>query len=671
MDDAQAGAFFELVNLDYPGLEAVKAAVRSGDYGQAKAHLAQYYRTRTKPGWYCKEPPEGGLYPSLETTTADDVLARRFTISSKTAQLERKIDWAVNPYNDREYTWLLNRHTFFLEIGRAYLRTGEEKYAQAFNEIVTDWITSNPIAEAGGTSRDSWRTLEAGIRMFNTWQMGWQSFKGSPSFTTDARIMMLKSFAEHADYLVKNPRGGNWLLMETNGLLHVGAMFPEFKDAQEWRETAVNRLVEQMRVQVYPDGAQFELTTSYHSISLWNLLHPVILMHTARNFELPKEYIARLEEMFRWSAGVTRPDGKAPMLNDADQHEILRRVQDPARKIGGDKLPEIRDLLDIKPESKSVFVQYSGISCMRAQDLYLMMDAGPYGAGHQHEDKLNLEVYACGRPFVVDPGRFTYTAEGAPFKGTGAHNTILVDDHGQHRRGVDRSKWIVNEPAPGCRWISDDDFDYAEGVYYDGYGSENEIGVTHTRKVFFVKPEYWIVVDILNGDGEHKLEQMWHFMPGKVAVEPGGARTLNDDANLTVVRSDGAQARIVEGEDRPILGYYSPLYNIREPSSTVVFTRTSATPVAFEAVLYPSKGAAVVPEVRPIHCLVDGKRPRPGQVSAISIRLPEYEDIFVVCHDPESVGKVKRFLGCEFAGEALWMRTDLRGKEIGRWLMTN
>ncbi len=354
-------SLFDLLNLDYPGLEAAKSAVRADDYARAREELVRYYRARSAPGWYCEEPPEGGLYPSLETTSADDVLARRFTISSKTAQLEKEINWAVVPYGDSEFTWLLNRHTFFLEIGRVYLRTGDEKYAQAFNEIIADWIVSNPVPDDPDGRRNSWRTLEAGIRMFNTWQMGWQSFKDSPSFTTDARIMMLKSFAEHADYLMRFPRGGNWELMQSNGLLHVGAMFPEFRDAPKWRAEAVRRLSEQMRKQVYPDGAQFELTTSYHSISLWNLLHPVILMHAARNFELPAEYIRKLELMFRWSAGVTRPDGKAPMLNDADQHDVLGRVQEPARKIGADRIPEIRGLLNIRPETRSVFLPYSGI----------------------------------------------------------------------------------------------------------------------------------------------------------------------------------------------------------------------------------------------------------------------------------------------------------------------
>lgn len=669
MNDQETREFFELINLEYPGLEAVKAALDLGHYTEAKEALVAYYRTREHPGWYVKEPPEGGLYPSLDSTTADDVIARRFTISSKSAQMDKKIDWAYCPYGDREWTWLLNRHTYFLPLGRAYLRTGDEKYAADFDFIITDWILSNPVPDRAAGLPHSWRTLEAGIRMFNSWHMAWNAFKDSPSFTTDARILMLKSFAEHADYLMKFTGSDNRLLMEIDGLLHVGALFPEFKDAPKWRQTALQRLVEQMEYQVLPDGAQYELTTSYHSISTWNFLHATILKRIADGIELPPSYYERLRKMLEFSAGITRPDGKAPMINDADQHDLLGRVQEPAKALGADQIPELRPLMEIKPPSHSVFFPNAGIACMRTgnrpQDLYLMLDAGPFGAGHQHEDKLNLEVYAYGRPFVVDPGRFSYTGEGAAFKASAAHNLILVDGKGQHRRGTDRSKWVAREPVGGVRWITEEGYDYAEGIYDEGFGNENELPVTHRRRIFFVKPEYWIVVDVLEGDGDHMLEQLWHFVPGELRVGDGFACTANqDEANLAIVRPDGANVRVVCGETTPILGYYSPKYNVREPSPTAVFGQTSTLPTAIETVVYPSRGGSelIVPELSRLHCLVDGQSPREGSISAISIRLPSYEDVFVMCHDPALAEKPKRFLDFEFVGEAVWIRIDAQGR---------
>ncbi|MCX6377048.1 MAG: heparinase II/III-family protein, partial [Armatimonadetes bacterium] len=383
-----------------------------------------------------------------------------------------------------------------------------------------------------------------------------------------------------------------------------------------------------------------------------------------------KEYYDGLRRMQEWNAGVTRPDGQVPAINDADSVSQLSRMKEQFLSLGADKIPELQPLLEVEPAKESAFFPYSGFVCMRTgdqpQDLYLMMDAGPFGAGHQHEDKLNLEVYGYGRVFIADPGRYSYTAAGGPFRASGAHSLILVDGMGQNRRAADRSMWIVTDPAPGNRWVTSEHFDYAEGAYDDGFGPKSDKAVTHIRKVFFVKPEYWIVCDVLKGAGEHKLEQLWHFTPGKVESAKGMVRTLAPDAaNLAVIRSDGADVRIVEGEDTPILGYYSPNYNKRSPSPTAVFTRTCTAPTAFETVLYPSPaGKTITPTVESVTCLVDGKRPASGRVSAISIKLPDCEDVFVMCHDPADFGKVKRFLDFEFTGEAVWIRTNAEGKVI-------
>jgi len=86
-------------------------------------------------------------------------------------------------------------------------------------------------------------------------------FLTSPSFTDDAIIDMLKSFIEHARHLMRWPTSGNWLAMEANGLMHIGVMFPELREAAEWRSTATKRLYAELDRQVYPDGAQIELTT--------------------------------------------------------------------------------------------------------------------------------------------------------------------------------------------------------------------------------------------------------------------------------------------------------------------------------------------------------------------------------------------------------------------------
>lgn len=62
--------------------------------------------------------------------------------------------------------------------------------------------------------------------------------------------------------------GGNWLMSELKGLAYAGILFPELKNATLWRETALELLDNQLRVQIYPDGMQYELAPGYHGVVL-------------------------------------------------------------------------------------------------------------------------------------------------------------------------------------------------------------------------------------------------------------------------------------------------------------------------------------------------------------------------------------------------------------------
>src|SRR5207253_6809928 len=56
----------------------------------------------------------------------------------------------------------------------------------------------------------------------------------------------------------------------------------------------------------------------------------------------------------------------------------------------------------------------AGTYIMREGDLYLLLNASGSGingrGSHGHNDALSVEVSACGRPFIVDPGSYVYTA---------------------------------------------------------------------------------------------------------------------------------------------------------------------------------------------------------------------------------------------------------------------
>ena len=67
----------------------------------------------------------------------------------------------------------------------------------------------------------------------------------------------------------------------------------------------------------------------------------------------------------------------------------------------------------IAPKQKSFFYPWAGqlISRSGYDKLahWAFFDVGPWGSGHQHQDKLHLSISAYGYDFLVDSGRFAYT----------------------------------------------------------------------------------------------------------------------------------------------------------------------------------------------------------------------------------------------------------------------
>ncbi|MDH7570709.1 MAG: heparinase II/III-family protein, partial [Armatimonadota bacterium] len=170
-------------------------------------------------------------------------------------------------------------------------------------------------------------------------------------------------------------------------------------------------------------------------------------------------------------------------------------------------------------------------------DLYLLLNAVPYGGGHSHPDSLSLDVFGYGSLLLTDSGRENYNhpLHREYFRKTRAHNVLQIDGLEQpHNLATEVVAWRV-EPA----------WEHAAGrVAYAGF--------QHRRDVLFLKPRAWLVVDHVSGDGRHHLEQWWHFPPGEAAVDApklAVRSTRPKGANLEILAAgpNGLQARLDEG----------------------------------------------------------------------------------------------------------------------------
>lgn len=654
---------FDILNLDYPGMEKVKAAVAKGDLEAAKHEFAEHLRNREKPVWKLdwRARPKHDVRPAgVNTENADRVMAGEVLSVNHWHKFDGPIDWNLNPINYREWPWGLNRHQTWQWLVRAYWDTGEEKYARECARQIVDWVKRCPAPRiSSGNGTYTWRTIEQGIRVGQSWPDIYCRLLSSPSFTDEAIVTMVKSFVEHARVLTKYPTNGNWLAMEINGLMHVGVLFPEFKEAAGWRKTATDRLYVEVDKQVYPDGAQIELSTGYHQVSLGNFVMAWEIAHL-NDVPMPAECIAKVERMIDYDLKVAMPDKTLPGLNDADRINIR-----PALKTGFQFFPERKDFQWMatdgkegeRPKVGSVALPFAGHLVMRTgwdpDDLYLLMDAGPYGFGHQHEDALHIVVYSHGKNHLVDAMSYHYND--SPWRkyvvSTRGHNTIMVDGLDQHRGGRPREQYVVSKPLPN-KWVAGEGFDYASGVFDTGYGSQN-LKVTHKRHIFFVKPEYWIVTDFLDpSDAKpHKYESLFHLDALGADVSGKSVRTANTDAsNLSIIApaDDDASLRVVSGQETPVvMGWLRTTgYDVR-PIPTAIYEKEQSGPASFQYVICPTAKGAQWP-------ITGVKRLDVGSASGVEIAFADgRRDYFVQARKPGS--KVK-FLDFETDALAAYVR---------------
>ena len=606
--------FTQLVDTTRPGLEDITVAAAAEDYAACRRIFAAYVRKMLQPDVFfsSQRMVEKPLSNEEEEFQRAEKAVRNIMLSVGVEYDfgDGPVDWYSNhTYNQyKEWTWQLSRHKEWHIMSKVYRRTGDERYAQATARQIKSWIDQAqcPDLPCFGGDTLCWRTIECGIRQGQCWPDVIHAFYNSPAFDDDLITDWCKSVWEHGAHLQMDHCTGNWLIMEMTGLVHIGLLYPCFKKADEWYTYAVNKLEEELAIQVYNDGFQYELSTGYQVVLLVNY---AIVMRTLQAYgrEVPekmREYMGKMMMMYVY---LMRPDGKVPDINDGHDHEVsklLSRYMDLAPA-----LPELRWAVSEQAEGappaelNHIFAD-SGLAVLRTgwgkDDTWLFFDGGKFGAGHQHEDKLNLLFHADGMPILTECGIYAYDA--SPMRkyclSTRGHNTIRVDGMDQNRR---KSFFRAGEMEAkhDLRWRFAQDVDFLCASYNEGYGPEEDKSITHERRVYFVRQAtglkpFAIVVDRLNADTEHDYEVMWHLDTEK--IESCGMQLRAGTLNILTSEQpiEKAGLSLCRGQQFPEWqGWYSAsgLQNQHRPIWTAQYG-LHGQKIRWVTVLYPDGGEA-------------------------------------------------------------------------------
>ncbi len=602
--------FFALFDLSQPGLTSVRESVEAGNYGAAKEVLIVYFEDKFKS--LASEALSRG--DSLQTMTiAEQAVNNTFDLLAITKTLPKDIDWHHGFEEDREWIFFLNRMLWQPALGKAYHWTKDPRYAQTFVAQFQDWLKDNPLPKWKDENSPSWRLIEAGRRLWDSWIEAFQLFISSPEVPVDLKLQMLKSIHDHAQFLTCFRTKFNHLLVESDGLLNAACLFPEFKRAPVWQKMAMDRLSAELSKQIYPDGAHAELAFGYHLLCLSHFYFPV-KMAEKYPLLLPRGYSDRLQSMIDFLLLSQKPDERLPLINDTNEMDVQSFLDDFRETFDRPDLlfAATNGAQGQPPEKISVEFPYSGYYIMRSDwtpsARYLIFDAGSYGGFHGHEDKLSFEMSAYGTPMITDAGAYAYTGDvafRAYFVSTWAHNTALIDGLGQNRYLYNQYKMSTRadraQKLTDARWASTGEYDYAAGSYNDGYSTMSakgrgandiETSVTHDRQIFFVKPDYWVVVDKISGSGAHQVELLFHMTPDAEAtvVDQQVQAKFGNGAALQIfsVNADSPLVSIVKGSIDPIQGWVATGYNKKVPAATAVFKHQVELPATLYTVLIPS-----------------------------------------------------------------------------------
>lgn len=650
---------------DLPEQGKRAARLAPGFASLSPATLLQHFKQRNEPcffpGFDSSDAIDASTSPLFADDSAEVLAAADRIISERSWPLfgnanHQFIDWHRDPFSgydwpldfygdiqllrndgsDVRVVWELNRLGHLLTLARAFSRSGEQRFSEEFFREVESWDSRNPFGHGV-----NWNcAMEVALRAINL--LGaFAVFRRAPDLDDEKLAQLLRIFEQHGKFIYDHLEfsyvaTSNHYLSNVAGLLWLGIMLPELAEAAAWKSFGLRELLREMDKQILPDGANYESSTGYHRLVLELFCYSFVLCRL-NGVAIEERYWQKLQQMFRYLNAYLRPDGYAPLLGDTDSGRVFpichRRGDDHGYLLAlGAVLFADSQLKDDRPKvapellwllgahgvgkyqtltanNSGVASQQfpdAGISVLRDADLFLLFNASGAGlngrGSHGHNDALSIEVSACGRPFIVDPGTYVYTADLHQrhlFRSTAYHSTVEVDGLDQNSTLEEMPFVIGNEAAPQIQ-----DFDLGseiEAVTAQHYGYRRlPQPVTHLRRVVFNKERrFWSLLDKFSGEGDHDLAFRFHFAPG-LEVQVESHNFLGDawpESHIVRVLDKSTGARLLIAADQ-VNGLYSQQpeledrfssldYGAKASSQSVRWSLRTDLPFAFSFMIVP------------------------------------------------------------------------------------
>ena len=526
-----------------------------------------------------------------DLAVADDAVAGRFTHAGSTEALGLTVDWLRQIGDDEE--WRIEWVKLYegMDLGHAFATTGDRRYLETWEDLVTSFCDQVPVG---------YDTSDVTARRLQNWTYAWSRFASAPGWDglrPGLATRLVERIGADADHVAANlTPERNHRTMELYALFIVGLAFPDVDCEGRRVDDAIAELHRNLQTDVWDDGVHRECSTDYHMIVLRSFLGTIANARRVGR-RLPDGFVERVGLACDFALHVQRPDGLTPSFSDGDVGDYRRLLGLGADLLEREDLRWAATLGDAgrAPSQRNVSFPVGGYHVQRSgwgdrerdygDERFCLFDCGPLGdGGHGHYDQLGVEIHAGGRTLVCDPGRYTYAddADGwrHHFKGTAAHNTVMIDglDQTPYRRGRPKQPSVATLVG---RWTAD-------GIdLLTGQVRSVSHEVVHTRDLAFVDDDLWLIVDHLEAAGPHEYVARWHLTEQaqgfvRRAMSPEG--TTVNAPGLTLVVGAGPDVTIDDG-------WVAPTYGLRLPAPVVTARLDGADVACIVTAIVPGERA--------------------------------------------------------------------------------
>jgi hypothetical protein len=541
IDDAH---LWNAMDLDGAGLQTVRDFVRAGDFDRAANAWNAYWSAKKQPAYTTStdhllfdtdmlEPPMAFRDAMLKSADErDTIIARADSILQNTIRtwgnniiaFGEEVDFNRNIGQSGKYGfhyWIWARPLLM-----ASILTGDEKYLDKFDQLFNVWYQQRNSITGGFPTLDVvYYELGLGIRnrIFIEYYL-----LPLPRRSAQTQVRLLKTFLSAGRWLYQlekweGYRPGNWQVHGSYMLVHLALAFPEFRESAQWRQIAMQRMMEHLQEDFFPDGGHSERSPRNYTMATYlnyrNLAY--LLAAYGREPEAATHIRTSIGRTLEWWKSMLTPTGEVPAINDSHRGLFPERImRDAKRFLAGDSA--------VHPQYTSRHMPESGFTVMRSDwsrdALYMTVNYGPPAGFHTHSDLLDFELYAYGTPLAVDAGLgLTYDD---PlyltwYKSSRAHNMVVVNDSDIAREGV---------RGENIQWGSTSALEYFAGEE-DGY---RRFGIHHRRQIAFVKPSYWFILDDLHCSRSNDTLS-WYFHSPTVLLHSGSGFESRSSPGIQII----------------------------------------------------------------------------------------------------------------------------------------